>query len=147
MGQDNETNFEINLLPVISLLAVIIGFLLVSAVWIPLGGFHVKQAIGETADKTDSQKESKFQINLISDSVIALQVESEGRMVQEIKIKETKKDYSTLKEAMAHLKIKYPQVTRVFLMPASQVKYQNVVSVFSLLSELELKEVGLQPTL
>ncbi len=147
MGQDNETNFEINLLPVISLLAVIIGFLLVTAVWLPLGGFHVKQAIGETSEQSDPQKESKFQIHLLSDSVIALQVESEGKMVQEMKIKETTKDYPSLKEAIVNLKEKYPQVKRVFLMPAAAVKYQNVVSVFSLLNELELKEVGLQPTL
>ncbi|NJN23297.1 MAG: hypothetical protein HC810_01375 [Acaryochloridaceae cyanobacterium RL_2_7] len=41
--ESKETNFELNLLPVISLLAVCISFLLLTAVWLPIGTLDIKQ--------------------------------------------------------------------------------------------------------
>ena len=57
--QNKDVNFEINLLPVISLLAVCISFLLLTTVWIHIGTLDVKQALGEATEQEKAEEHPK----------------------------------------------------------------------------------------
>src|SRR5258708_1644931 len=46
-GGKKELNFDLDLLPIISILAVCVCFLLSMAVWIPIGTVGMQQALGE----------------------------------------------------------------------------------------------------
>src|SRR6185503_4731287 len=50
-GKKKRTNFELNLMPFIDVLSACICFLLVTAVFINLGSFHVNQAVGSEKSK------------------------------------------------------------------------------------------------
>src|SRR4051794_8585165 len=47
-----EMSFEINLLPMIDILSVCISFLLFSTVWLHIGTFNTKQALGTDGAET-----------------------------------------------------------------------------------------------
>jgi biopolymer transport protein TolR len=45
-------NFELNILPILDILSVLICFLLLAAVWIQLGSIDTKQAVGDSTSTT-----------------------------------------------------------------------------------------------
>ncbi len=147
MNNQMETNFELNLLPVISMLAVIIGFLLVTAVWLPLGTFDIKQAIGESSTDVSKIQESRIEITVLPNNEFVVVIEKEGQKINSVNINDDSKKLSKISQQLNVIKNKYPDMGRVFVAPHKNVKYQNVVVVLELLNQLELKEIGLLPTL
>ncbi len=146
MYNETETNFELNLLPVISLLAVIIGFLLVTAVWLPLGTFDIKQAIGETASDVSKNQDSRIEISVLPNGQFEVEIDHLGKKLNNIKLSDNTQKLDNVSQRLNQIKSQYPEITRVFVAPHKQVKYQNVVGVLEMLHQLELKEIGLLPT-
>ena len=47
MSSKKDLNFEINILPILDILSVLICFLLLTAVWVQVGTLDTRQAIGD----------------------------------------------------------------------------------------------------
>lgn len=147
MLKQPEANFEVNLLPVISVLAVCISFLLVTAVWMPLGTFDVKQAIGEKSDSQPADKVNRIQIFIQSQNRLVLDIEQNSVRKAEYKFIDASDDLKELSQYIERIKASSPDLKQVFVHPHSEVEYQKVVKVLEVLNKHELKEIGIQPSL
>ncbi len=143
--EQNETNFEVNLLPVISLLAVCISFLLLTAVWLPIGTLDVKQAKGETSE--NKEQPSRFAIQVSPNNQFYITVEEKGQSVAKKKITDQSDNQEQVSEYMSALIEKYPEISMAFIAPSGKAKYQKVVKLLENLKKLELKEIGIEPSL
>ncbi len=143
--ENNETNFEVNLLPVISLLAVCISFLLLTAVWLPIGTLDVKQAKGETSENLEQP--SRFEIQVSSNNKYAVIVEEKGQKVSSQQIVDSSDEQIKVATYIESLIEKYPEIKMVFISPNGNTKYQTVVKLLENLKKLELREIGIEPSL
>src|SRR6516164_5266069 len=73
-GRRKRTNFELNLVPFIDVLSTCICFLLVTAVFINLGSFHVSQAVGSEKSKQDDKSKGTITASLGSKGDIRFEV-------------------------------------------------------------------------
>jgi biopolymer transport protein TolR len=142
---NTETNFEINLLPVISMLAVCISFLLVTVVWIPLGTLDVKQAIGESSEGDHSP--SRIEIAVENNDIFIVSLEKKGQKTTEFKISDSSKNHLKLSQSIEKLKNDNPEVNMAFVAPAKTIQYQKVIHLLEVLNKLNLKEVGIIPNM
>ncbi len=140
-------DFEINLLPVISLLAVCISFLLLTTVWIHLASLDITQAHG-----TESSSEEENKKNLW------ITFESSGQLLFEVKdqsgksfFKETsrsgqdKKTRDQLRAQIAKVTEEFAQLNSTILRPHAQTPYENIILLMDLARESQLKEIGIAP--
>lgn len=134
-----ELNFELNLLPVIAVLAVCICFLLSTAVWIMIGSVELKQASGSVGTLTDrtplvvvSLSDSKIEVqlkNTMSNHLVSWNADSaaQGKLVQDIKsLKQSTKDLNA-----------------AIVLSSKTVPYQKIVSTLELLKSQGFTQVGL----
>ena len=73
-GGKRKLNFELNLIPFIDVLSVCICFLLVTAVFINLGSFHVSQAVGSEKTKQDEKAKGSVTASFGSKGQIRFEV-------------------------------------------------------------------------
>ncbi len=146
MLKNTETNFELNLLPIISLLAVCISFLLVTAVWLPLGIFDIKQAIGES-QPDNTTPPSRFEISILKNNQFIFTVEKEGKKIKQLKITDSSRKQDEVSKNLKFLREKYPDIKMAFVSPEKNIKYGHVIGVIELLNKYELKEIGVIPSL
>ena len=143
--ENKETNFEVNLLPVISLLAVCISFLLLTAVWLPIGTMDIKQSVGESSD--NGSDPSRFEISVKSNDLYELSVQKDGKKIDQIKVSDSTEDNKVIHSVLQKMKEKYPDIAMVFVSPERSTKYQKVVGLLETLKKLEIKEIGVSPVL
>lgn len=145
MSKVVDPNFEVNLLPVISVLAVCIAFLLLTAVWIPIGTLDVKQAIGESSD--NKGQPSRFEIFMPQENQYVITVEKSGAKVRTVKVNDSSKNNKQFSQAIESLRQQYPDINMAFVTPSSTTDYQNIVRLLETLNKLELKEIGIVPVM
>lgn len=144
---DNENkNFEINLLPVISLLAVLISFLLLSAVWVNIGSLDLLQGLGT---ETEDQKENppslwaKFENDgtltlLVKDLPEAQDDQREMRVGGESM-------WVDLEETLTSFKAHFPDVKTALVLPQAESNYANVIKTMDILKRSGLEHLGIAP--
>lgn len=145
MSTKVDPNFEVNLLPVISILAVCIAFLLLTAVWIPIGTLDVKQAIGESSD--NKGQPSRFEIFMPQTNQYIITVEQSGKKIRTIKINDSTKNNADFSKAIEQLRQSYPDINMAFVTPSADTDYQNIVRLLETLNKHELKEIGIVPVM
>src|SRR4051812_41606046 len=75
-GRKKNTNFELNLVPFIDVLSTCICFLLVTAVFINLGAFHVSQAVGSDAAQSKEKPKGSVTVSLGGGGDIRFEVQN-----------------------------------------------------------------------
>ena len=143
-----EKNFEINLFPIVSLLAVLISFLLLSAVWVHIGTFDVKQAVGQISAASDSktQKNSTLWVEIDSEGAVALEVKDGGeRQILRQLFKPSKNLFKRLQASIQSIKNKQPSIKMAFVAAASKTPYHKVVKALELLKIAQFKNIGITP--
>ena len=143
--ENKETNFEVNLLPVISLLAVVISFLLLTAVWLPIGTMDIKQAIGESSE--NNEEPSRFSINMVNQNTYTVAVEREGKEVEKRNVSVKSQETREVETIMERLRESYPDIEMAFIQPQPSTKYESLVALLDVLKKLKLKEIGIEPGL
>ena len=139
----NEVNFELNLLPVISLLAVCISFLLLTAIWVNVGTLDIRQAVGEQAEK---EKDAP---------TLWVEVSSKGGVIMTVKnlktkfrnIKGSAEDIKSeeLAALMTKAKEDHPELETAMVIPSQGTAYQHLIKVFESLKAAEIKDIGVSP--
>ena len=66
-----ELNFELNILPILDILSVLICFLLLTAVWVQVGTIDTKQAIGDNT-ATAAKNPPSIWVTVANDGVVTL---------------------------------------------------------------------------
>lgn len=155
-SQSKDLDFEVNLLPILSVLSICICFLLTTAVWTRLGSIDINQAIGDTAPS------SVVESGKIPDSVF-LKVKTNGTYVLQWKkgedssIKEEKvisfkkqsnddkSFWKNLKEEIHRYSTK-ANTQSIIVMPETGIRYGDTITLLDQLKSLSLK-IGLAPAI
>tara|TARA_Y100000817_G_C16797286_1_gene517992 strand:+ start:402 stop:851 length:450 start_codon:yes stop_codon:yes gene_type:complete len=147
--KNNPLDFEINLLPIISLLAVCISFLLLTAVWVPLGSLGTSQAIGQQTNEKNSKKEL-LSIWVQFDSNSSLKIflrdndfQNVGNARKVFLKKETvKQDTQSIIDDLVK---RHPQIDSAILAPDSTTALNSIIQVMDILKSKQNINVGVSP--
>ncbi|MEZ4872070.1 MAG: biopolymer transporter ExbD [Bdellovibrionales bacterium] len=138
-------DFEINLLPIISLLAVCISFLLVTAVWVPVGGVEVKQAVGQQTINEDSSDSLSLWLKFSADKKVQVSVLDSNMqaVVENTSYNTTSK--KSIENLIKNLIKSHPQITNAIVAPDRTTSLNSIISIMDLIKSNNLKNVGIAP--
>lgn len=135
-----DLNFEVNLLPVISVLAVCICALITVAVWQILGSIELKQASGAVGLLTDRTPVAVVSLNGKTVEIKLKNSDLGHRVswsVQDPKLAENMtRDLGLLRKQVQGL-------SSAIVLSAKDISYQRIVSTLEVLKTVGFSQVGL----
>lgn len=143
-----EENFEINLLPVISLLAVCISFLLVTAVWVHIGSMEVSQAVGQS-DESTTQKTPAVEALFSSNDILLVRIKNiqNWKGSSEYRFEAQKNgifDWDRIENLFKSIKLN-SEVKTLLIFPSTQSVYENLIKLMDSGKKLGLTDIGISP--
>ena len=145
-----ELNFELDLLPVISMLSVCICFLLLTAVWTQIGSVNIEQGLGQESTRADIKAASMW-ITLKTGGEAVLKMMDSPTVPAHLQEKrfslQTSRGagWSSLERHAAEIKRIMPDLKTALIMPDAGVNYGDVIRVMDRLKVLEIGEIGIAP--
>lgn len=139
-----DLNFEINILPILDILSVLICFLLLTAVWLQVGTLETKQAIGDNAISGATNPPSlwiRMKDGSLSFDLRDVKVSRAG--LEETMTGSVNWDRVTAKIAQIHAQI--PDLKTVVIQPEAKTNYGDVIRMMDQLKKADLIDVGLSP--
>lgn len=147
---DNKNaDFEINLMPFISILAVCLSILLLTTVWVRVGAFNVNQAMG-TEEVSRDKNSSSIWVVMQNDGSIEIttkEIENLPRYMRSFKTSDramTRK-LSNLDFHLKRLKKIKPDLNIALVMPSADSSYEHIVAVMDHLKKNEFNSIGVAP--
>jgi biopolymer transport protein TolR len=148
-GRRREVNFELDLLPVISILAVCICFLLFVVSWTPLGVMKTEQAFGEGSSKGTENPASIFamikdggELDLtLKDAPIA----AKALIHQSIQGIGGKVNTAELETYLSAMKQQLPELKVAVVMPHHSSDVDEVMQVMDQFRKKQFSDVGVSP--
>ncbi|MCB0394252.1 MAG: biopolymer transporter ExbD [Bdellovibrionales bacterium] len=147
MDKQKDFNFEVDVLPVISLLAVCISFLLITAVWVQLGSLDLSQSIGSEAK---DEKAPTVWAEFYDNGNVELTLKDFDSKNADYSYAIVKSDregvnLTQLEENIAQIKTRYPDLNTVVVLPKSNSKYEDVVGLIDRFRKHQFRDVGISP--
>lgn len=144
-----EMSFEINLLPMIDILSVCISFLLFSTVWLHIGTFNTKQALGTDGAETAKNPPSLW-IQFQDHGNLDIQLKDAANAPAAMKhmvltSRGGHVDAQGLEEYAAQVRAQLPTLEMALVMPNAASPYEDVITVMDTLKKKELKQIGIAP--
>lgn len=141
-----DLNFEINILPILDILSVLICFLLLTAVWIQMGTLDVKQAVGDNSVSGSQNPPSIFATvgtNAVQLSLRDIKV----KLPREITVQNNAQgiDWTTVTEKLKVVKAQIPDLKTGIIMPAAHTNYGDVVKLMDNFKQNQITDVGISP--
>ena len=149
-GHDKkELNFELDLLPVISMMSVCICFLLLTAVWTNIGSVNIEQGLGQEATRAD-QKASSLWVMMKSDGQVTFKVMDSPETPAALREKSfvvgsAGSGWPAVERHAAEIKAATPGLKTALIMPDARVNYGDVIRVMDRLKGLQIAEIGIAP--
>lgn len=144
---DNDSSFDLNLVPFIDILSTCICFLLMTAVMIQVGGFGLSQATGSNIDASTPPPSISVEIGARGDVTLMLKdipgQNTNGR--DQIRGVNGRVDTQTLMAKVTALKQRYQMLSTVFIMPTQAVKYDDIIKTMQIFRDQKISQVGLVP--
>lgn len=147
MSSKKELNFEINILPILDILSVLICFLLLTAVWLQLGSIDTKQAIGDNSTAGAKNPPSLW-VTVEKDGNLTLSLRD---LPQEKKLEDRIArglrgvNYDVLNAKLMALKSKWPELKTSIVRPGPQTSYGDVIKIMDQLKKNAFEGVGISP--
>lgn len=142
-----DLNFEINILPILDILSVLICFLLLTAVWLQIGTLDTRQAIGDNAIESQTNPPSLW-VTMESDGSIQLSMRDLPKLqTHEVPVARAAKgvNWVGFEQKLQALKLKFPELKTVIVRPKAQTSYGDVIKVMDQLKKNAMDQVGLSP--
>lgn len=141
-----DLNFEINILPILDILSVLICFLLLTAVWIQIGTVDVKQAVGDNSLAGDKNPPSVF-ATLNKNSVQLSLRDIKVKMPREITIQNTREgvNWNEITERIKSVKAQIPELKTGVIMPEAHSNYGDVVRLMDHFKQNSITDIGISP--
>jgi biopolymer transport protein ExbD len=128
-GGKKSVDFQLNLIPCIDLLSVLISFLLMTAVWTQIAKIDVKQTPNLPSDEpTPPPEEEKLALTVLIKSS-GYTVSKKGAVVKEIEKKGDEYDHATLAEVLKQVAAEHPENHDVTVTSEDRVPYQELITV------------------
>src|SRR5690606_11531855 len=143
-------NFEVQLLPVISLLAVLIGFLLLTAVWVNVGTLDVNQALGETQAQAPEEKEMSLWVKMEPNGELSLTLKdwpAEADVQKEVKLNPVDGSFNwqELEAYAQNLAAHTEYLSKAFVLPDARSRYEDVIRVMDVFRTKGVQNIGISP--
>ncbi|WP_413289892.1 ExbD/TolR family protein [Bdellovibrio sp. HCB337] len=142
-----ELNFELNILPVLDILSVLICFLLLTAVWMQLGTIDTKQAIGDNSTAGAKNPPSLWVV-LQKDGTVQLSLRDvpQAKNLEDSVAKTAQGvNWNTLESKIQALRNKWPDLKTSIVRPEARASYGDVIRIMDQLKKNQFDGVGLSP--
>jgi biopolymer transport protein TolR len=137
-----NANTEIDVLPVISILAVCISFLLLTAVWIQVGSFDLSQALGTKSSKDSSKESTSLWVQFTNEGKIRFEMKTGTRVISR---RVSSQNQSEVELVAASFKNQNPDLTMAVVLPTGSSNYQNIIMVMDSLRKNQINDIGIAP--
>ena len=143
-GGKKVVDFQLNLIPFIDLLSVLISFLLMTSVWTQVAKIDVKQSPNQISDEPPPEdKEEKLALTVLVKAT-GYSVMKKGAVVKEIEKKGEDYDSVTLSEALKTARAEHPENDEVIVTCEDKVPYQELITVMDIALEHNLTGISVQ---
>lgn len=149
--KEKEMNFELDLLPVISMMSVCICFLLLTAVWTQIGSVNIDQGLGQESTRTEEgQKQPSVWITMKSNGEVNFKMMDAPGIHGSLQSKTLSlgaggAGWPMLEAHAAQLKQQLPELKTALVMPDARVNYGDVIRMMDRLKILQIGEIGIAP--
>lgn len=147
MSHKKSLDFEINILPILDILSVLICFLLLTAVWMQVGTIDTKQAIGDNTASAGKNPPSLW-ITVAKDGALTISLRDLPKTTQlENQIQKTADgiNWNALEMKLQTLKKQWPDLKTGIVRPSAQTSYKDVIRLMDQLKASQFEGVGLSP--
>jgi biopolymer transport protein ExbD len=141
-GGKKTVDFQLNLIPMIDLLSVLISFLLMTAVWTQVSRIDVKQQPNLPSDEpTPPPEEEKINLTVLI-KASGYTVSKKGTVVKEIEKKGEEYDAKALNEVLKTAAAEHPDNHDVTVTSEDKVPYQELITVMDLCLQHKLEGIS-----
>lgn len=140
-GGKKSVDFQLNLIPFIDLLSVLISFLLMTSVWTQTARIEVRQSPNLPSDEPPEQEEEKLNLTVIIKGT-GYTVQKKNAVVKEIEKQGEDYDTETLTEVLKQVVAEHPSNNEVTVTSEDKVPYQELISVMDLCLDFELDAIS-----
>lgn len=149
-GGKRAMNFELNLVPFIDVLSCCICFLLVTAVFINLGAFHVNQAVGNERANNNLKPTGTVTVYFGDNGLIRLDI-------QDVRLRRGESsrvtipgvngevDYKRVEAWIKNFSANHQEVKTVLFMPNQSSKYDEVIQLMAQFKGASMDQIGIAP--
>jgi biopolymer transport protein TolR len=131
-GGKKSVDFQLNMIPFIDLLSVLISFLLMTSVWTQIAKIDVKQSPNLPSDEpTPPPEEEKLNLTVLIKGS-GYTVTKKGAVVKEIEKKGDEYDSTTLSELLKQVRAEHPDNEDVNVTSEDKVPYKELITVMDL---------------
>lgn len=140
-----ELNFELNIMPTLDILSVLICFLLLTAVWVQIGSLDVRQAIGDNA--AGGKNPPSIWATVKQDGSVDLSLRDVKVRQSEMSLRGQRGeiDWNRLTEQLRTLKAQLPDLKTGVIRPEAGTRYGDVIRLMDSLKKIEISDIGLSP--
>lgn len=139
-------DFDLNLLPFISVLAVCISFLLITSVWTKVGTFNLNQAFGTDGAGPGVKNPPSLWVKMENDGSMEMKVNALNRLPARLRSAHIAARNWYAIESYAHtLKAIAPQLNVALILPAPDSSYSTIVTVMDHLKKQNFSQIGIAP--
>ena len=143
----DDLNFELNILPILDILSVLICFLLLTAVWVQIGTIDTRQAIGDNTAEAQANPPSLW-VTVEADGSLQLSMRDlPKKQTMEVPVARSAKgvNWAGFEQKIQDLKLKFPELKTVIVRPKEQTSYGDVIRIMDQLKKNAIDQVGLSP--
>lgn len=145
-SQKKKVDLVIPLVPFIDMLAMMITFLMMTAVWTQLGKLQVSQAPTGPSESTDEPPKPTLQLNLtVTERGYMLSAGPE--MIEIPKLPGGEFDTAKLVESLAAIKKDHPDQRSITVAAEDGIEYQHLVLTVDKCIEAEIPDVSVTAAL
>lgn len=147
-SKKRSLDFELNLVPFIDLLSVCICFLLMTAVWLQVGSFEVKQAVGGQA-ATEKEKKATLWIQLAADGSAQLEAKdsrvpakiAKGRIAGV----NGRPNFEEVKKLVQEMRNGDPTLATALIHPTAGSIYEDLIDLMDQIKRTGIVSLGVSP--
>lgn len=140
-----DLNFELNIMPILDILSVLICFLLLTAVWVQLGTLDVRQAIGDNS--ASGQNPPSIWAVIKTDGSVELSLRDVKVKNREMVLRPVRGqiNWNELAVRLEGIKNQLPDLRTGIIRPEAGTKYGDVIRLMDSMKKIEITDLGLTP--
>ena len=145
--KNKELNFELNILPILDILSVLICFLLLTAVWVQVGTIDTRQAVGDNTLTTGKNPPSIW-VTVGNDGNVTLSLRDLPKaqtLESQIPRNASGVNWDSLNVKLQALRNQWPDLKTGIVQPSSRTPYKDVIKLMDQLKQFKFEGVGLSP--
>jgi biopolymer transport protein ExbD len=142
-----ELDFEINILPILDILSVLICFLLLTAVWVQVGALSTQQAVGDNTISQQANPPSLW-IGINKSGTLRFSLRDVPATTGAETTLSGNRDgvnWQALHAKIQALKTQFPTLKTVVIRPEATANYGVVIQLMDQLKQNQMTDVGLSP--